>query len=130
MYREFQIKYFLFLRTPFVLPMYHFRQIQSETWAILRRQRTWYISITCMKAIGSILIKSVLPSNHRICHQHPPFMEGGPPFSLTLFIENLKIRFYLFLLTTNQSGLREEGEWGKKIDCKLRMWNNIWSPVL
>lgn len=68
------------------------------------------ISITHMKAMGSILIKSVLPSNHRICHQHPRFMEDGSPFSLTLFIENLKTRFHLFLLTTNQSVLREKGE--------------------
>lgn len=60
--------------------------------------------------MGSILIKSVLPSNHRICHQHPRFMEDDSPFSLTLFIENLKTRFHLFLLTTNQSVLREKGE--------------------
>lgn len=86
------------------------------------------ISITYMKAMGSILIKSVLPSNHRICHQHPRFMEDDSPFSLTLFIENLKTRFHLFLLTTNQSVLREKGEEHKgegmreKIGCKSRIW--------
>lgn len=82
----------------------HFRQIQSETWAILRRQRN-VVYPTYTKAIGSILIKSEQSPNL----SSPLLLWRTVHHSrLTLFIENLKARFHLFLLTTNQSVLRGE----------------------